>query len=723
MNRNGLQDVGEPGIDGVPVQLFACGATTPLESTLTAGGGAYLFDDLAAGCYEVAFGKPAGYERTLANIGADDTDDSDADVATGRTGPYNLAWGEFNPTVDSGLYRPAALGDYVWLDSNGNGLQDAGETQGVVGAVATLYACGDTTAALASQSIGASGLYLFNNLVPGSYMVKFTLPSGYTFTLPNAGGDDAKDSDANTTTGFSPCVTLLSGQTNLTVDAGAVIPTPVCVSSTLIFSGSSATSGTYGNIREFSYTGVKVRASAFSRYKTANTWETAYLGAYSLGLGVTDRSEGTGGNDSHTVDNSGRNNYVLLEFSAPIVVTQAFLDYVGADSDVQVWVGTFNNPFANHLSLNDSVLGTFGLTESSDTASADARWALFNGGGVVGNAVVIAARPDHTNDSFKLRKLQVCVPQTPQASLGDFVWHDENANGIQDATEVGIDGATVKLLDGANNVLATRTTGDDPNASGTQKGYYEFTGLTPGATYKVQFLKPAGFDTASPRKLGGNVAKDSDGLTSDSVVLAANEFNRTIDAGFYKTAPVCVPTTLTFAGTSTTSGTKGNIRTYTFGTLSVKVSAFSRLKSSATWYTAYLGAYSSGLGVTDGAEGDGSADRHVVDNIDRNNYVLFEFSSPVVVDQAYLDYVRGDSDISMWFGNNPTGVNPFASHLTLSDTVLNAFSVKESNSTTSTVARWADINGGGATGNGLVIASQVDQANDGFKLHKLLVCK
>ena len=153
------------------------------------------------------------------------------------------------------------------------------------------------------------------------------------------------------------------------------------------------------------------------------------------------------------------------------------------------------------------------------------------------------------------------------------------------------------------------------------------------------------------------------------------------------------------------------------------MSAFSRTKSYASWSAAYLGAFASGLGVTDTSEGTGSGDKHVVDNIDRNNYVLFEFSSPVVVDQAYLEYVRGDSDISVWLGNNPTGVNPYWNHLSLNDAVLNAFPVKESNTTTSTAARWANINSGAAAGNALVIATPLDQGNDGFKLRKLLVCK
>ena len=53
--------------------------------------------------------------------------DSDADPGTGRTGNYTLVNGEFNESVDVGGYQPASIGDYVWLDTNGNGIQDGGE--------------------------------------------------------------------------------------------------------------------------------------------------------------------------------------------------------------------------------------------------------------------------------------------------------------------------------------------------------------------------------------------------------------------------------------------------------------------------------------------------------------------------------------------------------------------------------------------------------------------
>ena len=82
----------------------------------------------------------------------------------------------------------------------------------------------------------------------------------------------------------------------------------------------------YSQVRDIKSTaeGISVKATAFSQ-TTGGTWSTAYLGLYGPGLGVTDGSE-TGSNNTHKVDNIGRLNYVLFEFSAPIVVNQAFLD-------------------------------------------------------------------------------------------------------------------------------------------------------------------------------------------------------------------------------------------------------------------------------------------------------------------------------------------------------------------------------------------------------------
>ncbi|MBK9462535.1 MAG: carboxypeptidase regulatory-like domain-containing protein [Sphingobacteriales bacterium] len=62
------------------------------------------------------------------------------------------------------------------MDTNGDGIQDAGEP-GVSGVTVTLYdANGDV---LATTTTDASGAYSFTNLPPDTYQVGFTLPAGY----------------------------------------------------------------------------------------------------------------------------------------------------------------------------------------------------------------------------------------------------------------------------------------------------------------------------------------------------------------------------------------------------------------------------------------------------------------------------------------------------------------------------------------------------------------
>src|SRR5207342_41649 len=94
---------------------------------LTDSAGGYLFTNLNPGRYIVQFISPAGYLFTLVNVGVDDTIDSDA-VAPGGFGPCTtLISGQTNRTVDAGLFRPSCIGDFVWEDLNGNGIQDSGE--------------------------------------------------------------------------------------------------------------------------------------------------------------------------------------------------------------------------------------------------------------------------------------------------------------------------------------------------------------------------------------------------------------------------------------------------------------------------------------------------------------------------------------------------------------------------------------------------------------------
>ncbi|MDO5612969.1 MAG: SdrD B-like domain-containing protein [Paracoccus sp. (in: a-proteobacteria)] len=221
-NKDGL-DNNEPGIPGQTVQLLDANGNV-VAVTVTGADGSYKFDGLDAGSYTVVFPTDAdGRVLTDANVGNNDTIDSDANPSTGQTGSYTVNIGQNVKDVDAGYKDPgtASLGDYVWVDSNRNGIQDNGDT-GRAGVTVTLYNAA-TGAVVATTTTDANGKYLFTGLQAGDYQVGFARPDGYSFTTANAGSDDAIDSDAAQATGRTGTISLAVGEANLTVDAGLVL--------------------------------------------------------------------------------------------------------------------------------------------------------------------------------------------------------------------------------------------------------------------------------------------------------------------------------------------------------------------------------------------------------------------------------------------------------------------------------------------------------------------
>src|SRR5690606_13997872 len=131
------------------------------------------------GDYYVVFTLPTGYVFSPQDAGTDDAADSDADTATGRTATTTLITNEDDLSWDAGMYQYASLGDYVWDDLDADGVQEAGEPP-VAGVLVTLFNGAGTQ--LATDTTDVTGLYRFENLVPGDYYVVFTLPTGYVFS-------------------------------------------------------------------------------------------------------------------------------------------------------------------------------------------------------------------------------------------------------------------------------------------------------------------------------------------------------------------------------------------------------------------------------------------------------------------------------------------------------------------------------------------------------------
>ncbi|HOX86452.1 MAG TPA: SdrD B-like domain-containing protein [bacterium] len=113
--------------------------------------------------------------------------------------------------------EPATVGDRVWLDDNGNGLQDDGEFD--LANVQVNLLDGEAVV-LQSQTTGGDGSYLFTDLEPGTYQLEFLLPMDHFFTAQDQGDDDALDSDADIETGLTALFELNWGDHPMIWDAG-----------------------------------------------------------------------------------------------------------------------------------------------------------------------------------------------------------------------------------------------------------------------------------------------------------------------------------------------------------------------------------------------------------------------------------------------------------------------------------------------------------------------
>ncbi|MBK8737150.1 MAG: hypothetical protein IPL98_15075 [Saprospiraceae bacterium] len=137
---------------------------------------------------------PTGYNETTPNTTAD-TNDSDADPTTGNAPVTNLVSGESDQTIDAGIYRPATIGDYVWRDTDGDGIQDPTEL-GINGVTvllkdATTLAVLQTTVTTNGGPTGGAGYYNFT-VDQGTYVVMFAT-TGNTLS-PTGNGTTTTDS-------------------------------------------------------------------------------------------------------------------------------------------------------------------------------------------------------------------------------------------------------------------------------------------------------------------------------------------------------------------------------------------------------------------------------------------------------------------------------------------------------------------------------------------------
>ncbi len=510
-NNNGMKDVTESGIDGVVVDLYLDSAgdgvdvdlETPIATDTTDGGGLYLFTGLDADTYVVVirasnFDTGEILDGWISSTGNDPAPDPDTDVGDDDNGPDATAGGiasapvtltengepdtdvdgddtDGNLTVDFGVWQPAAIGDRVFFDTDGDGIQDDGEV-GVAEVTVTLL--DEDLVEYASTTTDEDGDYLFDGLTPGDWTVVFTAPDGTDLTLQGEGTDPALDSDADPQTGRTAVVNLSPGERDLTVDAGLVTEPGVLSLGNLVWD--DVNNDGVRDVGEPGVQGVVVDLSLDGTVIATTTTDADGL-------------------------------YLFSELDPGDYVVIIRGDNFATGEVLDGW---------------ESSTGGDPATDPDDDVDDDDNGPDATADGIASLPVTLTVGGEPTSeDGDANSNLTVDFGVWRPAAIGDRVFDDTNADGIQDAGEDGVADVVVVLLDENLDEVATTTT--DAN------GDYLFDDLVPG-DYTVEFTPPPG-SNLTQQGAGTDPALDSDADSTtgrtDPITLDAGERDLTVDAG------------------------------------------------------------------------------------------------------------------------------------------------------------------------------------------------
>ncbi|GAB3598066.1 SdrD B-like domain-containing protein [Microbacterium tumbae] len=452
---DGIQDDDEiPVPEGTEIRLLTPDGDE-VATTTTDADGYYVFPDLPGGAdYVIEFPTSItidGIEHPLTSPGQGDDDaaDSDPDPSDGRvdittpaSGQNSTEPGEADdPTIDAG-YTPnvVSIGDYVWIDADRDGVQDAGETPVAGATVRLLSADGETE--IATTTTDENGFYFFADLPASTdYVVEF--PTTVTvdgivhaLTVQTAGDDTSDDSNPLPATGRAPVTTPADGD-NLTGPGQTDDPT--------IDAGYSAPLVSIGDYvwldldadgiqeeGEAPLPGIIVELRSADGETVIGTAETDESGYYAF----TDLEPGT--------------DYQVV---FPTTVT---IDGIRHELTQQV---------GGETSAEDS-----NPTPATGIATVTTPLSGNNSG-----------EPGEADDPT------IDAGYTPTlVSIGDHLWIDADRDGIQDEDETPVAGATVRLLTPDGEEVATTTTDEN--------GHYAFGDLTNSTDYVVEFPRTVPFD-------------------------------------------------------------------------------------------------------------------------------------------------------------------------------------------------------------------------------------
>ena len=450
----------------------------------------------------------------------------------------------------------------IWWDKNLDGIQNETNT-GIAGIKVHLYKNGEDTGEMVLTQNEGEGSYKFENLeADANYTIKVDLPLNYPdFTLKDKGNDSSKDSDIVNWVWRSATVYLKSGDTGY-LDAGLVckycaqahiekytngilVNNPNEIPKLKVGSKVTWKYVVYNDSTKYSITDIKV---VDDKEGTINCPKTSleageYMECFKDGVVKEGPYENIATLTAKTPDGN-----ITLSDEYPS-------NYIGVKSSIDLEKHTNGKDSdtapGENLNIGDKVTWEYIVTNIGDTKLSNIKVVDDKEGpincpkdsldvnetmtctkvgivkkGPYENSATVSA-VDENGEEVKDSDTSHYTGIISQC-LGDFMWLDDNLNGIQDANELGVVDIKVDLYDDRGNFIKSTKTDNE--------GKYKFCGLSAGK-YRVKFTQPPSY-LFTIKDSGNNIndLKDSDVDSngwSHIIDLKAGENDMSIDAGIY----------------------------------------------------------------------------------------------------------------------------------------------------------------------------------------------
>ncbi len=355
------------------------------------------------------------------------------------------------------------LGGKVWIDCNGNGVQDLDEN-GLSGIRVEAYNdIGDLVSITFTDEYGR---YIFSSLIYGNYFVKVIAPD-YDFSIANMGGSGLNDSDVDNSNGFgtTSTVSLDPGECNLE-DFDAGLYNCIQIGEHVWHDANM------NDVRDASENGINGLKVELYRWNGVDydLHDTQYTG----------HKPGTPSDDGY------------YKFCAP--PGKYYLKFVNPPTTLVSVV-----PRIGGNTLFDSDIdGSFGSNTSSEI-----------------------------NISCGDERCDIGAGFYKMGSLGDYIWHDVDFDGVMDTNEPGVPGVGIIAINTEGQLIA-KTTSD-------ANGNYMLDYLHKDKYY-IEFSFPQGY-VPTYANMGNNENMDSDLDESNGPMTTAyynvmpGEHTASIDVG------------------------------------------------------------------------------------------------------------------------------------------------------------------------------------------------